>query len=161
MGLEIKKKYSSNFSISFLFLPRKKRNAIKTIYEFCRITDDIVDDDISLLDKKKKIEIWEKEFQNSFFSSSKFQLLNKLQYVINNFKIPKDYFLNLIEGAKFDLSKNRYANFAELQRYCELVASNVGFMLLKIFEDELFSKADPECLVNKIFRKLYYKPLLI
>ena len=34
----------SNFLYSFFFLPKEKRQAIYTLYAFCRQTDDIADD---------------------------------------------------------------------------------------------------------------------
>jgi phytoene synthase len=34
----------SNFSYAFLFLPRAQRQALYTVYAFCRVTDDLVDE---------------------------------------------------------------------------------------------------------------------
>ncbi|HSB10013.1 MAG TPA: squalene/phytoene synthase family protein, partial [Blastocatellia bacterium] len=36
---------ASNFYYSFLLLPRKQRRAIKDVYAFCRLLDDVVDED--------------------------------------------------------------------------------------------------------------------
>ena len=34
----------SNFSYAFLFLPRAQREALYSVYAFCRVTDDLVDE---------------------------------------------------------------------------------------------------------------------
>ncbi|MBI4573357.1 MAG: squalene/phytoene synthase family protein, partial [candidate division NC10 bacterium] len=34
----------SNFSYAFLFLPKRKREALYAVYAFCRVTDDLVDE---------------------------------------------------------------------------------------------------------------------
>ena len=37
----------SNFYYSFLLLPKQKREAINIVYAWCRLTDDIVDEEES------------------------------------------------------------------------------------------------------------------
>ncbi len=49
------------------------------------------------------------------------------------FPIPKQAFLGLIEGCRWDLERRRYPDFAELERYCELVAVTICDLSLAIF----------------------------
>ena len=42
---EISKKSKSSFYYAFNLLPNEKRDAMNTVYAFCRQTDDIVDQD--------------------------------------------------------------------------------------------------------------------
>jgi phytoene synthase len=50
------------------------------------------------------------------------------QQTTNQFKIPLHAPLDLIEGMRMDLVKNRYHNYEELRLYCYRVASTVGLM---------------------------------
>jgi phytoene synthase len=52
---------------------------------------------------------------------------------VHNFKIPKHYFTELIEGVGMDITKKRYSTFMELDTYCYKVASVVGLMMSEIF----------------------------
>ena len=52
---------------------------------------------------------------------------------IDRFHIPYEYFVALLDGVEMDLTKNRYQTFAELQTYCELVASAVGLACIHIW----------------------------
>jgi phytoene synthase len=56
-----------------------------------------------------------------------------LHKVISRFKIPKQYFLTLIDGVEMDLIKDRYEDFEELKEYCYAVASIVGLITIEIF----------------------------
>jgi len=56
-----------------------------------------------------------------------------LKDTVNQYDIPKDYFVELISGMEDDLFKNRYNNFEELYTYCYRVASVVGLMCIEIY----------------------------
>ena len=51
----------SSFRYSFSLLPRKKREAIQHVYEFCRYTDDLVDDDRN--DKASRLAEWRDQIE--------------------------------------------------------------------------------------------------
>ena len=55
----------SNFYYSFLILPKPKREAIETIYAFCRYTDDIVDEGVDVREKYARLRSWTNELQLS------------------------------------------------------------------------------------------------
>jgi phytoene synthase len=123
----------TSFYYSFSLLPKRKRDALRTVYAFCRTTDDIVD---NARDTQSKIEVlhkWRVEFEQSLHSSSEYQLLNKLTETATKFGIPVVHFYDLLRGMEIDLVKNRYDTFEELKEYCYLVASSVGLMSLGIF----------------------------
>lgn len=136
----------SNFFYSFSLLPKDERMAMRSVYEFCRYTDDLVDEDMPLeipgIDFKKEIAIekkrvrlnwWRAEVEKCYAGSSKHPILFSLHKVISRFKIPKQYFLTLIDGVEMDLLKDRYDNFEELKEYCYAVASIVGLITIEIF----------------------------
>ncbi|RCK77434.1 MAG: Phytoene synthase [Ignavibacteriae bacterium] len=128
--------YSSSFKLSFLVLPKVQRQAIMTIYDFCRATDDIVDGDLEQNKKVLYIRHWRIELGKALKGESKYALLNKLTETAKKFNIPVQHFYDLIRGVEMDLYKNRYKNFQELEEYCRLVASSVGLMVIKIFTEE-------------------------
>jgi phytoene synthase len=131
---EISKKSRSSFYYAFNLLPEDKRDAMNTVYAFCRKTDDIVDENSDSTDLKyEKLRKWRIEFEKSFSGHSEFALLNKLGTTISKFNIPLDPFFELIKGMEMDLQKDRYKSFDDLQLYCYRVASTVGLMCIEIF----------------------------
>ena len=131
---EISKKSKSSFYYAFNLLPEDKRDAMNTVYAFCRKTDDIVDENSDSTDLKyEKLRKWRIEFEKSFSGHSEFTLLNKLGTTISKFNIPLDPFFELIKGMEMDLQKDRYKSFEDLQLYCYRVASTVGLMCIEIF----------------------------
>ncbi|MBS1517334.1 MAG: squalene/phytoene synthase family protein [Bacteroidetes bacterium] len=125
----------SSFFYSFSLLPKEKNEAINTVYEFCRETDDIVDENNSSADiKKSRIQEWKTELEEAIKNqNSKFSLLNKVSSVMKKFSIPSEPFFDLIKGMELDIAKNRYNTFGELNDYCYKVASTVGLMSIEIF----------------------------
>lgn len=134
-GLEtiIKKSYTSSFQYSFSFLPKDQRKAIKLVYNFCRISDDIVDSNYQHSIKQDYLNEWRKELDDAIKSISRYQVLNDLIEIAKKFDIPFKYFYDLIRGVEMDLYKNRYDTFDELKEYCRLVASSVGLIIVRIF----------------------------
>ena len=131
---EISKRSKSSFYYAFNLLPAAKRDAMNTVYAFCRKTDDIVDegnDPASL--KYEKLHKWRIELEKSFSGHSDYLLLNKLSSTIQKFNIPLEPFFELLKGMEMDLQKNRYLTFDDLQLYCYRVASTVGLMCVEIF----------------------------
>ena len=49
---------SSNFSIAFLLLPKRKRRALEALYGFCRRIDDIVDEARDPLRAQSELNEW-------------------------------------------------------------------------------------------------------
>ncbi len=123
----------SNFYYSFLILPKPKREAIETIYTFCRVTDDIVDEGTDDGQKHARLLHWTDELKRSLYGVSSYSLLNRLASIIHRFRIPVEHFYELIKGMEMDLSQTRYGTFAELERYCYRVASTVGLISAEVF----------------------------
>lgn len=131
---EISKKSKSSFYYAFNLLPAEQRDAMNTVYAFCRQTDDIVDegsvaDDI----KYDKLRKWRIELEKSLNGHSEYPLINKLSNTIQNFNIPLEPFFDLLKGMEMDLQQKRYVTFNDLQTYCYRVASTVGLMCIEIF----------------------------
>jgi len=136
----------SNFYYAFLFLPRPKRDALYAVYAFCRVTDDLVDESLtptagaerdgappSAGTPLERLKSWRAELESCFRGEATHPVTQRLAEVIRDFRIPHGYFEELLNGVEMDLTKSRYATFAELQQYCYRVAGVVGLMCIEIF----------------------------
>lgn len=129
---DITRKSRSNFYYSFMFLPKAKREAIHTVYSFCRISDDIVDDDAPLESRADALTHWESQFLSGPGKTAH-PLIQKVYDVMDRFHIPARYFVDVIQGMRMDLTKQEYRTFAELREYAYYVASVVGLICIEIF----------------------------
>jgi 15-cis-phytoene synthase len=129
----ITKQAKTNFYYSFLSLPPIERKAIETVYAFCRLMDDIADEDLPVANAKLELERWRTEVHRCFIGQPLSNLGRSIQEVLINFPISEQYFQDMISGMEMDLAKTRYRTFAELQRYCYHVAGVTGLMCIEIF----------------------------
>ena len=131
---QISKGSNSSFYYAFNLLSNEKRDAMNTVYAFCRRTDDIVDEGNDPHEiKYENLRKWRIELEKALQGSSDYALLNKLAATIKRFKIPIDPFFELLKGMEMDLQHKRYFSFEDLQLYCYRVASTVGLMCIEIF----------------------------
>ncbi len=131
---KIAKNSKSSFYYAFNLLPYEKRDAMNTVYAFCRQSDDIVDEENESDDLKyEKLHRWTVELDKALKGYSEYMLLNKLGKTIRQFNIPIDPFFELLKGMEMDLQMKRYITFDDLKLYCYRVASTVGLMCIEIF----------------------------
>jgi len=131
---DIAKTSKSSFYYAFNLLPEEKRDAMNTVYAFCRKTDDIVDEENESDELKfEKLRKWRIELEKAFVGHSDYILLNKLGRTIHKFNIPYEPFFELLKGMEMDLQYKRYLTFDDLKLYCYRVASTVGLMCIEIF----------------------------
>jgi len=131
---QIAKGSNSSFYYAFNLLSAEKRNAMNTVYAFCRRTDDIIDEGNDSHEiRYEKLRKWRIELEKALNGNSDYSLLNKLSATIKNFNIPIQPFFELLMGMEMDLQRNRYLTFDDLQLYCYRVASTVGLMCIEIF----------------------------
>lgn len=126
-------KSGSSFYYSFLFLPPEQRKAITAVYAFCREVDDIVDESSEEQIARVKLQWWRDTIRETFAGKPQHPVQKALLPAIENFELPLEYFLELIDGMEMDLNRNRYATFEELSLYCYRVAGVVGLLAARIF----------------------------
>lgn len=127
------KKSGSNFYYSFLFLPKAKRDAMYTVYAFCKAVDSAVDEPPADGDPKEELKRWRNELEAVYRGIPSFPITVSLAHHVKALSIPRVYFEELIKGVEMDLFNNRYGTFDELSLYCYRVASVVGLICLHIF----------------------------
>ena len=134
------KLHAKTFYFASHVLPPRKRMAAYAVYAFCRYADNIVDTTITpgaantasarLTGLRDQI-----RYLYSFSPMMDRKLIG-LRETVFTYRIPQEYFLDLLRGVEMDLTKNRYASFEELQDYCYCVASVVGLIMAHIFGAE-------------------------
>ncbi|RMF33085.1 MAG: squalene synthase HpnD [Chlorobiota bacterium] len=128
----------TSFYYSFSLLPREIRQAITTLYAFCRTIDQIVDrkpitEHADLAARRRQLQWWRQQVDAMAGNGTLSPLVRPLELVVERFAIPKQYLLTLIDGCERDLVQRRYRTFEELKSYCYSVASVVGLMSIHVF----------------------------
>ena len=131
----IVKKSGSSFFWSMRLLPRAKREAMYTIYAFCRHIDDIVDGDLPIKEKQELLAAWREEIDNIYDKKvPATEIGRKIYKNCMRFKLPKEEFLRLIESISMDLPKPMQApKLNDFLKYCRGVAGVPGSLSLRIF----------------------------
>lgn len=123
----------SSFTVSFIFLPKDKREAMTALYAFCREVDDVVDECSDYNVAQIKLNWWKSEIANLYDNKPQHPVSKALQPVIAQFHLAQEHFLEIIDGMEMDIKFNRYEDFKQLQLYCYRVASVVGLLAAQIF----------------------------
>ncbi len=127
------KRSGSNFYYSFLLLPRLRREAMYTVYAFCREVDSAVDDPPAGTDPKAQLTRWRAELDAAYHGQPTHPVTISLADHVRRLDIPQKHFEDLIAGVEMDLHTTRYATFDDLSVYCYRVASVVGLICLHVF----------------------------
>jgi len=129
---EITRKAKSNLAITLTCLPKERKRDMITFYAFCRVIDDLADDlDIPLEKRKSGLAEWRAGIENGFETPDELQ--KEVFELIGRYDIPKEPFLDLIDGCASDLQPQRFGTWAELESYTYRVASCVGIISTRIF----------------------------
>ncbi len=121
--------YSRSFYLATRLLPAGKRQAIRALYAFCRVTDNLVDSPGS--NPKKSLATWRRR------ALSAEPPLDDLVATAwadtrRRYRIPLSFAEQLIQGVTRDLDQRRYRTFEEVAAYAYGVASTVGLMSMHI-----------------------------
>ena len=139
------KNYLSIFAKSFnwagFFLPKKIYEDCGKLYAFCRILDDIADEENNLDLKIERFNEIKNFFKNTYDLGTKnHNLLNENQIIVDDIitiaeknKIKRIILEDLIEGVNSDLKKNVHIRTVkDLLIYSYRVAGTVGLMMSQI-----------------------------
>jgi phytoene synthase len=123
---------SKTFSASALFFTPPKRRAIWAVYAFCRTADDIADRPGPARERLAALDAWERELHDAYAGRATDPIFIAFIDAARRFAIPIEPALDLLRGARRDVTVRRYETFAQLNDYCYLVASTVGLLVLPI-----------------------------
>lgn len=130
----IVRKSGSSFYWAMRRLPEAKRRAMYAIYAFCREVDDIADEPGDLDDKRAALAMWRGEIERLYGEQPRHPIAQALLEPVEMYGLVKEDFKAVIDGMETDAETSvRMANMAELELYCDRVASAVGRMSVRVF----------------------------
>lgn len=140
----IARERARNFYYAFLLLPAQKRAAMCAVYAFMRYCDDLSDD---LNDgtgaAAAAIDQWESHLRAALAGNAPdHEIWPAFVDTVQRFRIPHEYFYDMIRGVRSDLEPRHAVHFQDLYDYCYKVASVVGLTVIHILGFE-----DPKALV--------------
>ncbi|MBI5936797.1 MAG: presqualene diphosphate synthase HpnD [Betaproteobacteria bacterium] len=123
----------SSFYYSFRFLPLARRQAITAFYAFCREVDDVADECQEPAVAQAKLNWWRDEIDRLYAGQPGHPVTQALQAGVAAYGLPKEAFLEVLDGMEMDASQHRYPDFRTLRLYCHRVAGVVGEVAASIF----------------------------
>ena len=125
----ITREHSRTFFLASALLPREQRRAMRALYAFCRVSDDLVDRNTS--NRAEMLADW-RQRSLSDHPPQNDSVAWAWADARARYHIPRQYAEQLLDGVAGDLNHTRYATFADLTHYCYAVASTVGLMVMHI-----------------------------
>jgi phytoene synthase len=120
-----------NFYYSFLLLSSEQKDAMCAIYAFMRYCDDISEGQGA---SREAIERWRSDLDRALAGDYPDNpLWPAFHDTVRRYRIPHQYFHEMIDGVSSDLVPRQIQTFDELYRYCYQVASVVGLTIVHIF----------------------------
>ena len=124
--------YAKSFNWAGFFLPKQTYQKCSALYDFCRIVDNIADDDDAIESKKNKFKTFESNFNNKNFDNP---IIKNMWELIDEFNISLKIISDLFEGIKSDIKERVKLNSKkELLIYSYRVAGTVGLLMAKILK---------------------------
>ena len=122
--------YAKSFSWAGFFLPKKTLNKCSALYDFCRVADNLADDEEKIENKEKKFNQFEKDFNQKNFDNP---IIKNMWDLIDEFNISLKIVHDLLIGIKSDIKESVKLNSKkDLIIYSYRVAGTVGLMMAKI-----------------------------
>ena len=130
------KSYLSNYAKSFnwagFFLPKETYKRCSALYDFCRIADNIADDECTVKIKENKFKQFETDFNQKNFDDP---VIKNMWSLIDEFNISLKIVHDLFNGIGSDIRERVKLNSRkDLLVYSYRVAGTVGLMMAKILK---------------------------
>src|SRR5205807_1971199 len=138
-AIEITRASKSNLAFAFIAMSGARRRDITTFYAFCRVIDDIADDDRREQEtKRRELAMWRQSLRGEFANEP--ALAKSVRQLLSTYPITPEMLEEIITGVEMDVDIRRYATWDELRVYCHRVASAVGLVSI-----EIFGYKNPQC----------------
>jgi phytoene synthase len=127
----------TSFTRGMRILPLDRRTAMHAIYAFCRLVDDIADDEQdALADRLTALEAWRSRIARLYEGRTEDAVTRVLLAAIQRYDLRQADFDAVIDGMRTDAATTVVApDLAELDLYCDQVASAVGRLSVRAFGD--------------------------
>jgi len=127
----VAKSRAKNFYYSFVLLDADRKNAMCAVYAFMRYCDDLSDEPGA---NRTAMDRWRSGLDAAFAGTPDGNpCWPAFLESVDRYRIPHNYFYEMIEGVASDLTARTIRNFDELYQYCYQVASVVGLTTIHIF----------------------------
>ena len=124
--------YAKSFNWAGFFLPKETYKKCSALYDFCRVADNIADDDEKLEIKEIKFKQFEDNFNQKNFNDP---IIKSIWILINEFNISLKIIHDLFDGIRSDIKERVKLNSRkDLLVYSYRVAGTVGLMMAKILK---------------------------
>lgn len=126
----------TSFYRGMAVLPPDRRHAMYAIYAFCRIVDDIADEDGELPEKRRQLAAWRERVAALYRGESNDPVTRVLVIAVRRFDLRAEDFIAVIDGMEMDAETEIVApDLATLDLYCDRVAAAVGRLSVRAFGD--------------------------
>jgi phytoene synthase len=130
---KVARSQAKNFYYSFLLLNLPRRRAMCAMYAFMRYCDDLSDGE-GIPDRAAAIAKWREDLASALAGElPRHPVWPAFVDAVAKYRIPHQYFFEMIDGVSSDLEPRRIQTFEELYGYCYRVASVVGLTIIHIF----------------------------
>ena len=122
--------YAKSFNWAGFFLPKKTYDKCSALYDFCRVADNIADDENKIEVKKDNFIKFKNNFVNKNYDDP---VIKNMWDLINEFNISTKIVDDLFEGINSDIKDRvKFNSKKEILIYSYRVAGTVGLMMAKI-----------------------------
>lgn len=124
----------SSFALGMKLLSRPRRQAMRAVYAFCRVVDDVADGDMPAAQKRALLTEWREEVSRIYSGEPVSAIGQALVAPIARYHLPKEEFLLIIEGMEMDADGPIVAPSKDhLLRYTRRAAGAVGMLSMRVF----------------------------
>jgi 15-cis-phytoene synthase len=130
----VTRRQARNFYYSFVLLKRAEHDAMCALYAFMRYSDDLSDEPSPSAEPAlERMRRWRADLDAALRGDfGEHPAWPAFRSVVVRYKIPPDYFREMIDGVASDLEAREFKTFEELYRYCYRVASVVGLSIVHV-----------------------------
>jgi phytoene synthase len=126
----------TSFYRGMRILPPDRRAAMYAIYAFCRLVDDIADEPAAIEEKRRGLAAWRDRIAGLAHGVAEDATTRVLLPAMRLYGLREADFLAVIDGMEVDAETVVVApSLAELDLYCDQVASAVGRLSVRAFGD--------------------------
>jgi squalene synthase HpnC len=132
-----------NFHVATWFLPKALRPHFHAIYAYCRVSDDLGDEEALAL-----LNLWNRELDACYAGRARHPVFVALAETIRECSIPKEPFADLLTAFRQDQVFVRYPTMRDVLAYCRYSANPVGRLVLYACgeaDEERFKLSDATC----------------
>lgn len=132
--IDITRAHYENFPVASRLIAKQLRKPVSVIYAFARTADDFADEGNDEVDiRLAKLDDYVKKLDGiAKGEPQEHPVFIALADTVRQFQLPLAPFYDLLTAFRMDVTKKRYANFAEVMNYCSYSANPVGNLILHL-----------------------------